>query len=177
MVNMTSSIIIGILLAIAIIAFGLPLLMKLKPSSAETFINTRPELEFVDAPYRYFLADSNNFINFNLEEVPPVNTSPFPQTLYWQYYEIPERVIQYENCDQYGCSTVVNNGGNAEPNESILNPKDSTVDDEVIEQFNLGQPCGYYENPVMYCNKNPTSEVCPNNWLTSGEKTDGPIMD
>lgn len=149
----------------------------IRKGGREAFINTRPELEFVDAPYSYFLSDSQNFINFNLEENPIGNASPFPSYIYWKFNELPEQDALYSSCNQYRCSTPEQNGYVAEPNPNLLKGDNNVMSSDenvVIEQFNLGADCGYYENPVMYCNNNPISIMCPNNWLTATDKAYGP---
>jgi len=134
----------------------------------ESFINTRPDIGPIGpGPFRGFFNEPAKFINFDLTDKPRGNNGPFP--IYWWWKNAYNDLLnqQYKDCDQYRCQTRTLNGYTAQPgfnlNKGVYS--DPTSNMQTVTNLNFGSDCGYYENPIEFCNRYPHYELCPNNWI------------
>jgi hypothetical protein len=129
-------------------------------TNSETFISTRPDIGPAGtAGFNGFFAEPAKFINFDLTEKPRGNNGPYPMYDWWKHHYRQQLRNQYRDCDQYRC----------QKNDLIVKPKseDNWSQYQTVADLNFGNDCGYYENPIEFCNRYPYYELCPNNWLTS----------
>lgn len=135
----------------------------------EHYVNTRPDSgPSMSGPFRGYFNEPAKFINFCLTDKPRGNNGPYPIYNWWKYKYNNQLNQQYKDCDKYRCVTPTLNGFTAKPGFSLKNGSyvDPDMNLQTVSQLNLGSDCGYYENPVAYCNKYPKSIMCPNNWIT-----------
>jgi hypothetical protein len=136
----------------------------------EGFLNTRPDIGPVGAaPFRGFFNEPSKFVNFCLTQKPRGNNGPYPIYYWWKYLFNKMQNQQYKDCDQYRCQNKEFNGYNAKPGFNLANGiyVDPTQNLQSVSDLNFGSDCGYYENPIEFCNRYPHYEMCPNNWITS----------
>lgn len=135
----------------------------------EGFINTLPDMGPIGtAGLKNYFNETSRFINFDLSDKPRGNNGPFPIYYWWQNLYNDQLNNQYLNCDQYRCQTKDLNGYNAQPGFNLSNGvyEDPTLKHQTVSDLNFGNDNGYYANPILFCNKYPQYELCPNNWIT-----------
>ena len=135
----------------------------------ESFINTRPDVgPQGPSPFKGFFNEPSKFINFDLTDKPRGNNGPYPIYWWWKnaYNDLQNQ--QYKDCDQYRCQTQALNGYTAKPGFNLNKGMytDPTLQMQSVDDLNFGGDCGYYENPIEFCNRYPEYELCPNHWIS-----------
>ena len=168
-------------LTMEVMAIGIIILMAMMWQFTvrfEPFISTRPDVgAIIDAPFRHQLLQGARYINFDLTEKPRGNNAPFPTYVWWKYLYNPELNLQFQDCDQYRCQSLKQNGFTAEAGFNLQDGKyqDPTQNLQTVSNLNFGSDCGYYDNPIDFCNRYPHFELCPNNWISSNHPLRKPV--
>lgn len=152
---------------IFIVVILLVILWSLFGTPIEGFINTQDYGPRAPAPFRNHFNEPSKFLNFCLTKKPR-GGGPYPAYLWWKYYHHPAHNYLYRNCDQYRCQSPTENGYTAIPGVSLVDGRrytDPTHNQQKVSDLNFGNDCGYYENPIEFCNKHPEYELCPNHWI------------
>ena len=158
----------SLLFRLAVIVLAICILWGYYKTQTEGFITTRPDIGPVGpAPFRGFFNEPSRFINFNLTEKPRASNGPFPIYDWWKNKYTHQLNKQYQECDQYRCQSKSQNGYSARPGFNLENGvySDPTKNLQTVADLNFGGDCGYYENPVEFCNRYPQYEMCPNSWV------------
>lgn len=134
----------------------------------ERFINTQDAGPTATAPLGGFFAEPASYLNFCLTKKPRGNNGPYPIYWWWRNNHHKMHNKMYQNCDQYRCQTPKLNGYTAKSGFNLTNGSysDPTKKLQKVTDLNFGHDCGYYENPIEFCNKYPEYELCPNHWVS-----------
>lgn len=154
------------ILFFALIALGL--IYLLRRYALEGFINTQDAGPTATAPFRGFFNEPSKYLNFCLTNKPRGNNGPYPIYWWWKYNHHPLHNKLYQNCDQYRCRNQKLNGYTANKGFNLTQGVyDNPVKNlQKVSDLNFGHDCGYYENPIAFCNKYPEYELCPNHWVS-----------
>jgi hypothetical protein len=132
----------------------------------EGFISTRPQIGPLSVvPYDPFIDHSARFINFDLTDKPRQSNAPNPTYSWWKYMFNPSTNQQYRECDQYRCANRYFNGYCAKPSPGIASNQVN------VSRLNFGYDCDYFRDAVAFCNRHPSYDLCPNNWISNGKPT------
>lgn len=167
MINKDDILVIVLLIAIGVILYKSTKMLYQRYT--EGFINTLPDMGPIGtAGMRNYFNETSRFINFDLTDKPRGNNGPFPIYYWWKNLFNDQLNNQYKDCDQYRCQTKHANGYDAKPGFNLINGvyEDPTANLQSVANLNFGTDCGYYANPIEFCNKYPQYELCPNNWIT-----------